>query len=92
MTSNLPFESCTEVLGSKRLTGATLDWLTHCCHIIETKGESYRRRDAKARTRLPSHQPIPQEASLSTKSKSPSNFKLEVLLFSISIRRLSARE
>ncbi|MGD0343905.1 MAG: hypothetical protein ABSB55_02945 [Acidimicrobiales bacterium] len=23
----------------------------HCCHIIETKGESYRRRDAKARTR-----------------------------------------
>jgi hypothetical protein len=30
------------VLGSERLTGATLDRLTHRCRIIETKGESYR--------------------------------------------------
>ena len=29
VTSNLPFESWTEVLGSERLTGATLDRLTH---------------------------------------------------------------
>ena len=42
MTTNLPFESWTEVLGSERLTGATLDRLTHRCRIIETKGESYR--------------------------------------------------
>jgi hypothetical protein len=41
----------TEVLGSERLTGATLDRLTHRCRIIETKGESYRLTDAKARTR-----------------------------------------
>jgi DNA replication protein DnaC len=41
----------TEVLGSERLTGATLDPLTHRCHIIETKGESYRLQDAKARSR-----------------------------------------
>ena len=51
MTSNLPFESWTEVLGSERLTGATLDRLTHRCRIIETKGESYRLTDAKARRR-----------------------------------------
>jgi DNA replication protein DnaC len=48
VTSNLPFESWTEVLGSERLTGATLDRLTHRCRIIETKGESYRLRDAKS--------------------------------------------
>jgi len=40
VTTNLPFESWTEVLGSERLTGATLDRLTHRCQIIETKGES----------------------------------------------------
>jgi DNA replication protein DnaC len=51
VTTNLPFESWTEVLGSERLTGATLDRLTHRCRIIETKGESYRLRDAKTRTR-----------------------------------------
>jgi DNA replication protein DnaC len=53
VTTNLPFESWTEVLGSERLTGATLDRLTHRCQIIETKGESYRLRDAKARVRGP---------------------------------------
>ncbi len=43
MFANLPFENWTEVLGSERLTGAALDRLTHrCCHILETKGESYR--------------------------------------------------
>jgi DNA replication protein DnaC len=51
VTTNLPFESWTEVLGSERLTGATLDRLTHRCRIIETKGESYRLQDAKARIR-----------------------------------------
>jgi DNA replication protein DnaC len=50
VTTNLPFESWTEVLGSERLTGATLDRLTHRCRIIETKGESYRLQDAKNRT------------------------------------------
>jgi DNA replication protein DnaC len=50
VTTNLPFESWTEVLGSERLTGATLDRLTHRCRIIETKGESYRLQDAKSRT------------------------------------------
>jgi len=49
VTTNLPFENWTEVLGSERLTGATLDRLTHRCHIIEASGESYRLRDAKRR-------------------------------------------
>ena len=46
VTTNLPFENWTEVLGSERLTGAALDRLTHRCHILETKGESYRLQDA----------------------------------------------
>lgn len=53
ITTNLPFESWTEVLGSERLTGATLDRLTHRCRIIETKGESYRLKEATARRRRP---------------------------------------
>ncbi len=53
VTTNLPFDHWTEVLGSERLTGATLDRLTHRCQIIETKGESYRLKDAKARIRKP---------------------------------------
>jgi hypothetical protein len=51
VTTNLLFENWTEVLGSKRLTGATLDRLTHRCKIIETKGESYRLQDAAKRSR-----------------------------------------
>ena len=42
VTTNLPFEEWTEVLGSERLTGATLDRLTHRCTIVETGRESYR--------------------------------------------------
>ena len=49
VTTNLPFENWTEVLGSERLTGATLDRLTHRCHILEAGGESYRLKDAKGR-------------------------------------------
>jgi DNA replication protein DnaC len=49
VTSNLPFENWTEVLGSERLTGAMLDRLTHRVHILEANGESYRLKDAKKR-------------------------------------------
>jgi DNA replication protein DnaC len=51
LTTNLPFEHWTEVLGNERLTGAALDRLTHRCHIVETTGESYRLQDAKRRRR-----------------------------------------
>lgn len=53
VTTNLPFENWTEVLSSERLTGATLDRLTHRCHILEASGESYRLQDAKRRKRVP---------------------------------------
>jgi len=49
VTTNLPFEQWTEVLGSQRLTGAVLDRLTHRCHILEASGESYRLNDARGR-------------------------------------------
>ena len=49
VTTNLPFEKWTEVLGSERLTGALLDRLTHRVHIIEANGESFRLREAKNR-------------------------------------------
>jgi DNA replication protein DnaC len=37
VTSNLPFQEWTEVLGSGRLTGALLDRLTRRVHILEMK-------------------------------------------------------
>ena len=49
VTTNLPFESWTEVLGCERLTGALLDRLTHRVHIIEANGPSYRLRESKIR-------------------------------------------
>jgi DNA replication protein DnaC len=47
VTTNLPFEQWTEVLGSERLTGALLDRLTHRVHILEANGDSYRLKEAK---------------------------------------------
>ena len=49
VTTNLPFEAWTEVLGSERLTGALLDRLTHRVHILEANGESYRLQESKRR-------------------------------------------
>jgi DNA replication protein DnaC len=51
VTTNLPFEEWKEVLGSERLTGATLDRLTHRCTIVETGKESYRLQEARRRRR-----------------------------------------
>jgi DNA replication protein DnaC len=47
VTSNLPFNEWTEILGSERLTGALLDRLTHHVHILEMNGESYRLKERK---------------------------------------------
>jgi DNA replication protein DnaC len=49
VTTNLPFERWTEVLGNERLVGATLDRLTHRCHLLEATGESYRLKEARSR-------------------------------------------
>ena len=63
VTTNLPFERWSEVLGCERLTGAALDRLTHRCHIIECNGDSYRLKDAKRRRRpgKPSEEPEASE-------------------------------
>ena len=49
LTTNLPFERWTEVLGNERLVAATLDRLTHRCHVLEATGESYRLKEARRR-------------------------------------------
>ena len=49
VTTNLPFDQWTEVLGSERLTGALLDRLTHRVHILEMNGESYRFKESARR-------------------------------------------
>jgi hypothetical protein len=49
VTTNLPFERWTEVLGNERLVGATLDRLTHHCHLREATGESHRLKEARRR-------------------------------------------
>jgi DNA replication protein DnaC len=53
VTSNLPFQEWTEVLGSERLTGALLDRLTHHVHILEMNGESYRLKQSKRKRGSP---------------------------------------
>jgi DNA replication protein DnaC len=51
VTSNLPFDEWTSVMGSERLTGALLDRLTHHVHILEMNGNSYRLATSKKRQR-----------------------------------------
>ena len=49
ITSNLPFDEWTEILGSERLTGALLDRLTHHVNILEMNGDSYRLNQSRSR-------------------------------------------
>lgn len=42
ITSNLPFEEWSQILGTERLTCALLDRLTHHAHILQMNGQSYR--------------------------------------------------
>lgn len=51
ITSNLPFEDWTQVLGSERLTGALLDRLTHHVSILAMNGDSYRLKQSARRRR-----------------------------------------
>ncbi|NIP14295.1 MAG: ATP-binding protein [Gammaproteobacteria bacterium] len=53
VTSNLPFDEWTEILGSERLTGALLDRLTHHVHILEMNGDSYRLKQSQKRRKSP---------------------------------------
>ncbi len=62
VTSNLPFDEWTSVLGSERLTGALLDRLTHHVHILEMNGESYRLATSKKRQKqMTQTKPIEKE-------------------------------
>ena len=54
VTSNLPFNEWTEVLGSERMTGALLDRLTHHVHILEMNGDSFRLKQSKKQRALSS--------------------------------------
>ena len=51
ITSNLPFEDWTSVLGSERLTGALLDRLTHHVSILTMNGDDYRLKQSVGRRR-----------------------------------------
>ena len=53
VTTNLPFDEWTEVFGSERLTGALLDRLTHHVHILEMNGESYRLKQSRQTSVIP---------------------------------------
>jgi len=52
ITSNLSFANWTEVFQDERLTGALLDRVTHHCHIIQIKGESFRFRQSLTKYEL----------------------------------------
>ena len=82
VTTNLPLENwteVTEVLGSERPTGATLDRLVHRCNIIETKGESYRLQDAAKRSRIRKSRETVASATFLRQTES----NQQVLLFSM---------
>jgi DNA replication protein DnaC len=59
VTSNLPFNEWTEILGSERLTGALLDRLTHHVHILEMNGPSYRLKESKKSKNLTTKKETP---------------------------------
>lgn len=49
ITTNLNFDEWGGIFGSKKLTAALLDRLTHRCHIVEANGESYRFKESVRR-------------------------------------------
>ena len=65
VTSNLPFDEWTSVMGSERLTGALLDRLTHHVHILEFNGDSFRLKHSKARRKSASPAETPPTSELS---------------------------
>jgi DNA replication protein DnaC len=49
ITTNLTFDRWGELLGDPLLGGALVDRLTHHCHMVEFRGQSYRFRQSLAR-------------------------------------------
>jgi hypothetical protein len=85
VTSNLPFQEWTEILGSERLTGALLDRLTHHVHILEMNGDSFRlKQSRKKRPALAQAEPYPRGPRTAGKkglfrSRGPSTPKIQQL-------------
>ena len=52
ITTSLPFVEWTSVFGNETLTGALLDRLTHRCHILEFRTESFRSKQSLQRRAL----------------------------------------
>jgi DNA replication protein DnaC len=50
-TTKLGFSQWPQVVGSKQLTGALLDRLTHYAHILIMKGENFRFRESMSKKR-----------------------------------------
>ena len=71
VTSNLPFEEWTAVLGSERLTGALLDRLTHHVHILAMNGDSYRLKQSVARRHVASPKNAAEENQATTEAVDP---------------------
>jgi DNA replication protein DnaC len=65
VTTNLPFADWTSVFCNDRLTAALLDRLTHRCHILEFRAESFRLRQSL-------HQQTPRIAAVESLSLSSS--------------------
>jgi DNA replication protein DnaC len=53
ITTNLTFDHWGELLGDPLLAGALVDRLTHHCHIVEFRGQSYRFRQSLAHPSAP---------------------------------------
>jgi len=70
ITTNLPFENWTEILGSELLTGAMLDRLTHRVHILEANGQSFRLKKSRRRLKQRLQAALPQRDEHSAPSSS----------------------
>ena len=79
VTSNLPFQEWTEILGSERLTGALLDRLTHHVHILEMNGDSYRLKQSRKLNPTPRPTRRGVEEPLSLRSRGPSTPQIQQL-------------